>query len=90
MTILTVECLCGNSFVVTDKILEEAFRHPAAPFIICNQLVGTGMNSTICNRPYSAVELKKWFGKTDILVVKDEMDMQLAIPLEKVVNSGKS
>ena len=79
MQILTVICLCENSFVVTQKELLEALKHPSAPYITCGQLIGTGITSKICNRKYSAMELEKFFGRKDVLIVKDEKDMQLEL-----------
>jgi hypothetical protein len=79
MLVLTIECLCGNSFVVTKKVLEEALRHPSSPFVSCNQLIGTGSTSTICKRNYSAIELEKYIGRLDVIIVKDEKDVQLEV-----------
>jgi hypothetical protein len=77
MQLLTVECICGGSFVVTESVLEDALRYPSAPFITCRTLVGKGNNGEICKRRYSAAELKKFLGRVAILYVKDEKDVEL-------------
>lgn len=79
MAILTIICLCGNSFIVTENILNEALKHPTMPFIYCNQLAVIGGKRETCKRKYSATELKKYIGKLDIIEVKEEKDIQLEI-----------